>query len=178
MMTLVLTSGACPEQYDAMLDGKKVGYLRLRHGTFRVDVPDCGGKTIYEASPNGDGCFTDEERDRFLSLAVTHIEIELGREPTGAYTFANGDPGDDHAELQLKYHRIQSAALNEIKEMINTRDLDWPGARDRLISDIEDVAAFASTVDLTNPNYNGYQMVRDLKFDPKTDILTQAKCKQ
>ena len=34
---LVKTCGACPEQYDAYFEGYQVGYLRLRHGTFRVD---------------------------------------------------------------------------------------------------------------------------------------------
>lgn len=30
------TCAACPEQYDAYLNGELVGYLRLRHGHFRV----------------------------------------------------------------------------------------------------------------------------------------------
>jgi hypothetical protein len=71
---LILTCGACPEQYDAVLDGKTVGYLRLRHGSFRVDVPECGGETIYEASPEGDGAFEDHERDYYLRFAVDAIQ--------------------------------------------------------------------------------------------------------
>ena len=30
-VTLVQTCGACPEQYDAYIDDKKIAYLRLRH---------------------------------------------------------------------------------------------------------------------------------------------------
>lgn len=74
---LVETCGGCPEQYDAFLDGKQVGYLRLRHGQFRVDFPDCGGKTIYSASPNGDGIFDDDEREFYLNKAKDAIYREL-----------------------------------------------------------------------------------------------------
>lgn len=84
MITLWLTCGACPEQYDALdEEGKKVGYLRLRHGSFRVDYPDCGAETIFEASPKGDGCFDDNERDYYLRFAVDAIErrIKFGPQP-------------------------------------------------------------------------------------------------
>jgi hypothetical protein len=78
MITLKLSCGACPEQYDAFdEDGKQVGYLRLRHGHFRVDYPDCGGETIYEAHPMGDGIFDDEERDYYLRFAVDAIERRM-----------------------------------------------------------------------------------------------------
>ncbi|MGU3286434.1 hypothetical protein [Methylobacterium mesophilicum] len=73
-IVLKQTCWMCPEQYDAYLDGKKVGYLRLRHGQFRVDVPDCGGETIYEAAPEGDGAFEDGERDYYLRFAVDAIQ--------------------------------------------------------------------------------------------------------
>lgn len=83
MIRLVKTCSACPEQYDAFEDGKQVGYLRLRHGEFRVDYPDCGGETIYTATPNGDGeFFDDDERDYFLRFAVDAIEKKLRGEPT------------------------------------------------------------------------------------------------
>jgi hypothetical protein len=54
-----------------------VGYLRLRHGFFRVDYPHCGGETIYTAEPKGDGIFEDDERDFFLEMAVTAIRNKL-----------------------------------------------------------------------------------------------------
>ena len=81
MITLKLSCSACPEQYDAFdEEGKQVGYLRLRHGFFRVDFPDCGGETIYEVSPRGDGCFDDDERDRYLRFAVDAIERRIRNE--------------------------------------------------------------------------------------------------
>ncbi len=76
---LVQTCSACPEQYDAFLDNKQVGYLRLRHGHFRVDYPDCGEETIYEASPYGDGMFSEEERDFYLYEAIKAIEKRLAK---------------------------------------------------------------------------------------------------
>ena len=60
----------------------QVGYLRLRHGWFTADMPDSGGETIYEAQPNGDGIFTDEnERDRYLNEACGVIarHVRLAR---------------------------------------------------------------------------------------------------
>ncbi len=74
MIRLVKTCWACPEQYDAFLGVERVGYLRMRHGVFRVDVPECGGRTIYEALPYGDGAFDEDERDYFLRFAVDAIE--------------------------------------------------------------------------------------------------------
>lgn len=69
--------GSCPEQYDVMLNGEEVGYLRLRHGWFRADCPY--GNTIYDASPNGDGLFDDEEREKYLTEAVAAIDKELNK---------------------------------------------------------------------------------------------------
>lgn len=71
------TCGACPEQYDVFKDGKQQGYLRLRHGHFRVDFPDCGGETIYEASPEGGGIFYDHEREFYLTKAVEAIQSKI-----------------------------------------------------------------------------------------------------
>ncbi len=71
---LELTSTACPEQYDVFdANGDQVGYLRLRHGFFRADVPDCGGHTVYETSTKGDGSFDDDERMTELTNAVRAI---------------------------------------------------------------------------------------------------------
>lgn len=68
------TSTACPEQYDVLNeDGEQVGYLRLRNGFFRADVPDCGGDTVYAANPRGDGMFEDDERMTELTNAVRAI---------------------------------------------------------------------------------------------------------
>lgn len=78
MIRLVETCFACPEQYEAFDEqGKLVGYLRLRWGIFRVDYPDVGGRTIYQAAPKGKGRFEDEERDFYLSEAIKAIEREI-----------------------------------------------------------------------------------------------------
>lgn len=69
------TCGACPEQYDVFDDlGQQVAYFRLRHGGFRVDVPDVGGETIFTASPRGDGAFHPEERVYYLTEAVMAVQ--------------------------------------------------------------------------------------------------------
>jgi hypothetical protein len=78
---LVQTCGACPEQYDAFIGETKVGYLRLRHGTFRVDVPDCCEETIFEAEPEGDGIFEAGEREGYLSQAKVAIAAWLEDHP-------------------------------------------------------------------------------------------------
>ena len=70
---LTMTCGACPEQYYVdLLDGTRIGYLRLRWSHFRADYPDCGGETVYEAQLDGDmvGCFSPEERKIHLPAAV------------------------------------------------------------------------------------------------------------
>jgi len=73
--TLRCTCPACPEQYDVLdAAGQKVGYLRLRHGHFRADVPACGGETVYSAKTKGDGMFDDDEREQELTKAVEAIQ--------------------------------------------------------------------------------------------------------
>jgi hypothetical protein len=74
---LVMTCGACPEQYDAFLNGQRVGYLRLRHGYFTVDFPDVDGETVYEAETIGDGCFDATEREHHMRCAIAAIEEAL-----------------------------------------------------------------------------------------------------
>ena len=69
---LVMTSSAFPEQYDAFKDDKKVGYLRLRHGSFYVRCPD--GEMVFEAEPEGQGEFEDHERAGYLDKAVNAID--------------------------------------------------------------------------------------------------------
>lgn len=67
---LLKTCDESPEQYIAVFQGQQIGYLRLRHGEFRVDYPDCGDETIlYSQEPQGDGCFEEDEREYFLMKA-------------------------------------------------------------------------------------------------------------
>lgn len=78
---LEMTSCACPEQYDVLdKDGKQVGYLRLRGGYFRADVPECGGETVYESQTKGDGIFDEDERMPELSAAVRAIDAAITKE--------------------------------------------------------------------------------------------------
>lgn len=71
---LILTCGACPEQYDVFKDGDQVAYLRLRHGFFYASVPYCSNSIVYEAYPEGDGIFEDSERMRYLTEAIKAVE--------------------------------------------------------------------------------------------------------
>lgn len=72
---LHLTCFACPEQYDVFdSQGNQVAYFRLRHGTFRADVPDVGGETVYTANPMGDGIFHTEERVKYLTEAILAVQ--------------------------------------------------------------------------------------------------------
>lgn len=68
-----LTCEACPEQYDAFIDGQKIGYLRLRNGYFRVDYL---GATVYAAEPEGDGIFKSEERNFYLRAAAHALKLK------------------------------------------------------------------------------------------------------
>lgn len=73
----VQTCIACPEQYDAFVGKEQVGYLRLRHGHFTVECPDCGGELVCTYWPDGDGAFTDDEREHYLACARSAIETWL-----------------------------------------------------------------------------------------------------
>ena len=77
LIHLQQTCEACPEQYEAFIDGERVAYLRLRHGNFAVEYLECGGETIYEAPPQGQGRFRDEERDHYLRSALDAIYNRL-----------------------------------------------------------------------------------------------------
>lgn len=70
---LVMTCQACPEQYDVFFDGLQIGYLRLRHGSFRATYPDYDGEDVFAACPEGDGFFEDHERFKYLKAAVAAL---------------------------------------------------------------------------------------------------------
>lgn len=74
---LKLTCGACPEQYDVYDGLQQVGYLRLRHGEFEARLTNSSAElteVVYEAFPNGDGQFENDERKHFLTQAVEAIK--------------------------------------------------------------------------------------------------------
>lgn len=76
------TCYACPEQYNAInkITNEMVGYLRLRHGHFTVEVPDVFGKLVYESYPKGDGIFEEDERTSELTNAILAIADYYGEE--------------------------------------------------------------------------------------------------
>lgn len=76
-LSLVLTCPGCPEQYDVFDGDKQVGYLRLRWGEFTVNYPDVRGEEIFSAEPDGDGNFTDQERDYYLLKACHAINARM-----------------------------------------------------------------------------------------------------
>ena len=80
---LTQTCYACPEQYDALLSGEVVGYLRLRHGYFSVRCPGPEGEEVYFNGSDalGDGIFASEEiRTKELSEAKHAIRNWLQKE--------------------------------------------------------------------------------------------------
>ena len=80
--TLVRTCSACPEQYDVYNGKKQVGYIRLRHGIFRVDYLDCMQETLLcENDVNGDGMFYDDERPKYLLMAIEVIDKRIKLPP-------------------------------------------------------------------------------------------------
>lgn len=75
-LELRLTGSACPEQYDVLLGGVEVAYLRLRHGVFRVKA----GSETFEAAPDGDGVFDGDERIHFLAKVMRFVlEVNTGK---------------------------------------------------------------------------------------------------
>lgn len=131
-ISLVQTCSACPEQYDAFYNDKKVGYLRLRHGVFTVEYPECGGKLICIDHPFGDGSFHDKEREIYLDKARVLIWKELNKEDSkkelnNHIVFI--EQTLDHLEKKFRdtnnygtdeYHMINNSliSLNHIKSKI------------------------------------------------------------
>lgn len=77
-LNFVETCHACPEQYDVFDDhGNLVGYVRLRHGGLYAECPYCGGEMVYEAYPEGDGCFIDEMERSFHLNAISEKIIQF-----------------------------------------------------------------------------------------------------
>lgn len=75
---LVCTCSSHPEQYNAFTaDGRKVGYLRLAGGHFTAQIGGPGGPVVYQARPEGDDIFADEERRHYLDEACGSIALGL-----------------------------------------------------------------------------------------------------
>jgi hypothetical protein len=82
------TCTACPEQYNAWAgEGEIAGYLRLRHGHFTVEYPECGGELLmavnYGALVGWEaGCFDPDDRVAQLAAAVEAIDERHARQET------------------------------------------------------------------------------------------------
>lgn len=70
-----MTCGACPEQYDVMLDDEQIAYVRLRWGRLSVHVPDHGSEEIYSHSfeDGSKGCFVGNEAERFKLIILWRL---------------------------------------------------------------------------------------------------------
>lgn len=118
---LTMTSLAFPEQYDVTLDGRQVGYLRMRHGHFWVYYPDADGARVYEAELSEDfshGIFSPEERDAQLPLALDAIvdalmkdePLDIGR-PAFDYEIDDDDVRED-----FNYERKPLSVLEKVQQ--------------------------------------------------------------
>lgn len=73
---LVQTCGACPEQYDMFLHGELVGYFRLRHSHYTVEMDgNYSGMVLSEEyCPGRDaGIFDYEDREAALTRGITAV---------------------------------------------------------------------------------------------------------
>jgi len=83
--SLEALSAACPESYDAFLDGKRVGHIKLRYGRLTVWYDDVGGEIVLRKHlQHMFGLFADaEDRHNHLIEACeairNHIEIEINK---------------------------------------------------------------------------------------------------
>lgn len=88
------TCSAFPEAYDVYLNEKLVGDLRLRHGYFSCHL-SVDGEEIYNAVPEGQGEFEDNERQHHLSNAICAIRDRLKVSRTGNHFMVSlVDEGD------------------------------------------------------------------------------------
>lgn len=84
-MKLVRTCEACPEQYDVFSGDRKVGYLRLRWGSFTASMGSrITDKMVYCADIGDNGMAgifeSDEQRAFHLNAAMEAIRQELKQE--------------------------------------------------------------------------------------------------
>jgi len=95
-LKLVRTCWACPEQYDVFAEnGNQIGYLRLRHGNFRVWCPNALDEMVYHAEPKGDGIFDNDEREFYLTEAIKAIQRHYKITETGFYYLEDEYKDDD-----------------------------------------------------------------------------------
>jgi len=80
-------SRAMPESYELFRDGREIGYLRLRHGHFKVYHISQPTNPVYSTGTIGDGSFQDQfERETELRAAAVAVLREDGvRHPSPVF---------------------------------------------------------------------------------------------
>ena len=76
-LELVKTCERCPEQYDVLLNGEKVAYIRLRFGNLTAEMDE---KEIYYHKFDNEfkGEFeTDAEREKYLSEILEVLNEQI-----------------------------------------------------------------------------------------------------
>jgi hypothetical protein len=78
-LDLICTSEMCPEQYNVLHKGKKVGYIRIRHGKLRADYYSEDGTPwiVYKKEVYGYGDLDKNERYTELSNCAKSIQQSL-----------------------------------------------------------------------------------------------------
>lgn len=74
---LVKTCERCPEQYDVLLNGERVAYIRLRFGNLTAEI---GDKEVYYHKFDNEfkGEFkTEAEREKYLSEILEVLNEQI-----------------------------------------------------------------------------------------------------
>ena len=83
MLLFKQTCVCSPEQYDIIDNNQKIGYCRLRHGIFTVNILD---KEIFrKINVNGKDFFEENERSIYINHAAELVLNELGFNLTKLY---------------------------------------------------------------------------------------------
>jgi hypothetical protein len=98
------TCGACPSQWEGTTESGDSIYIRLRHGSLRVDLK---GDTIYHSYPDGfDGCMNYEE----LKAHVGHL-LELPESDRGLEVSV--DSSDHDTSITKNGNRVELYELED-----------------------------------------------------------------
>lgn len=82
-LRFVMTCSRCPEQYEVFHGNRQVGYVRLRHGSLRLDFPDHGGKTLFQENYGYNDCgmfMSEQDRSDYLDKFAIIIKRKIKME--------------------------------------------------------------------------------------------------
>jgi hypothetical protein len=80
-ITIECRSISNPEEYEALLNGKQIGYLRLQDGHFTVKYGVSSGTLVWESFPEGNNEFTAQERPLYLKIAKQKLFDYNNKQP-------------------------------------------------------------------------------------------------